>query len=385
MTLAQGLTLHGRLEPAHEPAITLQGEGAGTRRDPARRGRVAHPQRLQHGAAVIRNLTFEQRDARLGAGGAIYAPAPPRSRSPTRPSRTTAPAMPAAPSRIDDQIPRSARTAGRTAQGSEAAKVTITGNTFGGAGDGDADQSGSNGGALAVYVSGPVTLADNASAATRHRLRRRRGRTFCGTATVADNTFEDNVVEAASSKAGEADGVFGGTALGGGLLDRGLQLLESRSTLGTLEAAPGRTRSSSPATCSAPERLETGIEDNGRGAGECQRASTLDSTDDTYHANRMRPGIGPGGGLRCEAAAAPCCATSSPRRTRCAAGAAAASRSPARDARSRSSTGRSRATRSARARAPRSTATRAALTVDNSIVHGNTGGPEISGFDELPV
>ena len=200
--------------------------------------------------------------------------------------------------RIEDQVPSLARTDGRTAQGAEADRVTITASSFGGDGEGDANSSSSNGGGLSITTGGPVTLAGNEFRGNR-AVHYGGGAdvAFCGVARVTGNTFEGNLVESRPVLERVAAGDFGGSALGGGLAIEGFGCSQEQ----------GRTASEAPSEPDEIEQsgnalraneLETGIEGSGSGAGEFTSFAQLDSTDDTFHANTVSPGtIGSGGGL----------------------------------------------------------------------------------------
>lgn len=383
VTLAEGLTCTGGWSLPTNRAITLEGAGSGATLRGDGESRILSG--FSHGAAVIRNLTFEN-GSTTGAGGAIYASgfAPITIADSTFTDNSARDAGGAV--RIDDQILSLARTAERTAQGEEADQVTITGNTFGAAGEGDANQSDSNGGALAVYVSGPVTLADNT-------FRGNTGTfygggadvTFCGTATVTDNTFADNVVEGRQLEGRQAAGVFGGTALGGGLSIEGAQCsFEQPPTLSALEAPPVPNAIEQSGNVFRANAVRTGIEGNGGGAGQFTSFAEVSSTDDTFHANRMSSGtLGSGGGLLIREASGGAVL----RNVVVTANTMSAGRGGGIAYSGFGTTlsiihgtiagnavgeGEGAAIHGNRG---------SALTVDNSIVHGNTGGQEISGFE----
>jgi hypothetical protein len=334
---------------------------------------------------VIRNLTFTNGDTG-GSGGAIYTAgvAPVTIADSTFTDNHADDDGGAV--RIEDQVPSLARTDGRTAQGAEGDRVTITGSTFGGDGEDDANSSSSNGGGLSVTTGGPVTLAGNEFVGNR-AVHYGGGAdvAFCGVATVTGNTFEGNLVESRPVLERTAAGVFGGSAIGGGLAIEGFGCFQGQ----------GRTASEAPSVPDKIEQsgnvfraneLETGIEGSGSGAGEFTSFAELNSTDDTFHANTISPGtVGSGGGLH----------IAEPRGSAVLRNAVVTANTmdPGRGggvsfsgfgstlsvihgtiAGNGVGEGDGSALNGGRG---------TALTVDNSIVHGNTGGPEITGFEPV--
>ena len=381
VTLAQGLICTGSWDLPSEHAITLEGAGTGATLRGDGESRILNG--FDHGGIVIRNLSFTGGDT-TGAGGALYASgfAPVTIVDSAFTGNTARDEGGAV--RIEEQIPSLARTDGRTAQGAEGDRVTITGSTFGGAGEDDTNRSSSNGGGLAVTVSGPVTLADNVFQGNRAvGFGGGADVSFCGTAAVTGNTFEDNEVETRAVQGREAAGIIGGSAVGGGLSIEGFGCFRGTSR-NTLEAAPEPDLIDQSGNVFRSNDLRTGIEGIGSGAGEYTSFAELRSTDDTFHANTISDdATGTGGGLFVDEARGAVLRNAVVTANRMSSGRGGGvafsgfggttlSIVHATIAGNDVGDGEGSGIHGGSGQA---------LTVDNSIVHSNTGGPEISGFE----
>ncbi len=272
--------------------------------------------------------------------------------------------------------------ADREAQGAEEpGGVTIDGNDFGG---NNADE---DGGALSIDVQDTVALTDNVfEENTSHRAGGGAAVSFCREATVAGNTFDDN--SAASFFQGNrapASEVSGGHVQGGGLAIGSANCFEQ---FPQERAAQGLPQSESVVRQSGNDFLANGLAtgENGDadGAGEYVAFATLVSTDDVFHGNVIGAGSnGSGGGLYVASFADTTLrnfvATANTMQSGGNGGGVYYG-------------GRTTTLRLVHATIAGNSLEEGqgsavygqagqTLLVDNSIVHGNTGGPELSGFD----
>jgi hypothetical protein len=294
VTLAEGLTCTGSWDLPSGRSITLEGAGTGATLDGDDELRILSGN--DHGTVVIRNITFTDGWSE-GDGGAVYlAGSDPVTIADSTFTGNHADGAGGAVM-IETSVPSLAASAsGRTAQGDEPADaVTLTRNTFGGD-EGDGNTSSSTGGAVAAYVRGGVTLAGNEFLGNRGTgWGGGADVAFRGTATVSGNTFAGNTVVANRQLARTASGLFGGFAAGGGLAIAGY---DSVCDCGSEEAPPTPNVIEQTANAFRGNAAETGVEGRGTGAGEYTRFATLSSTDDTFHANEISDGsVGAGGGL----------------------------------------------------------------------------------------
>ena len=381
VTLAEGLTCTGSWDLPSERSITLEGAGTGATLRGDGESRILTG--FDHGGVVIRNLTFTGGDTG-GAGGAVYVSgfAPVTITDSTFTGNTADDEGGAV--RIEEQVPSLARTDGRTAQGAEGDRVSITGSTFGGAGEDDANRSSSNGGGLAVTVSGPVTLADNEFRGNRAvSFGGGADVSFCGTAAVTGNTFEDNVVESRPLQGRETAGIFGGSALGGGLAIEGFGCFRGANR-GTLEAPPEPDLIDQSGNVFRSNDLETSVEGRGAGGGEYTSFAELRSTDDTFHANTVSDdAIGTGGGLFVDEARGALLRNAVVTANRMSSGYGGGVAYSGFGGTTLSIVHGTVAGNDVGdgLGAGIYGGSGQALTIENSIVHGNAGGPEISGFE----
>lgn len=297
VTLVQGLTCTGSWELPSR-TITLQGAGTGATLRGDGESRILSGFNI--GRATIRNLHFEHGRA-FDSGGAIGI----EGHNGVTISDSSFTDNDAGGSggavSVDMVGPRFQLQ--RTAQGgSQPVRVTITGNDFGGGSDARNTSQG-GGGALSVSDDGPVVVSGNTfEGNTTHGSGGGANVSFCGTATIADNTFQGNNADGTPVlDRVAASVVFGGHAAGGGLAIGANQCFFQQP------AQEGRQPAEAPPVQSTVEQtgntfeantITTGDNGNGQGAGEFAQFVELSSTDDVFDANEMGQGtIGAGGGL----------------------------------------------------------------------------------------
>jgi hypothetical protein len=265
----------------------------------------------------------------------------------------------------------------RGAQGDEGpTPVTIADNVFG---DGEGNRSDDGGGALSVLVFDDVALTGNVFKGNEARGQGGGASiAFCGDATVAGNTFEENHVEGPAGGKGS-----GGYAIGGGLwigsfffcTDSGPQLRESQSDVpeSAVTQSGNTFRANSLATDDGGEA---------EGGGEFVYRVRFDSTDDVFHANAIGSGsTGYGGGLYVQSIADTVLrnfvATANTIQGGNGGGVRYGGETTTLSLVHATIAGNSILEGVGSAVWGQRSQT---LLIDNSIVHGNTGGPELSGF-----